>query len=143
MAMRPWITFLGAGSSPIEFHGTMNVNGDGSAEPRLAFEGATVNINDAGERLRLSGGSQVVGDTNTINNTTINGPGTLQLDNNTALRGTGTINAVIDDNGSADLVAEGGLLTLGGSIVDIGRLGTERAAAVLNVTNPWNTSADL
>ena len=133
--------FLGDSSSPIEFHGTMNVNGDGGVEPRMLFDSATVNINDVGERLRLSGGSQTLGDTNTIRGATINGPGILQLDNGTALRGDGTINAVIDDNGSGDLVAEGGMLTLGGDIVDIGRLGTNGAAAILTVSNPWSTSA--
>lgn len=135
-------TFLGASSSPIEFQGTMTVNGDGRAEPLMHFEdGAVVNINDVDQRLRLAGGNQVPGDTNTINNATINGPGILQLSHKTALRGNGEIGAVIDDMGSAELIAEGGTLTISGSIVDIGRLGTNGADSVLNVSNPWSTSA--
>ena len=133
-------TFLGAGTSPIEFHGIMNINGDGEIEPRIDFDDAFVSIIDAGERLRLSGGNQLAGSTNTINNSTIDGPGTLQLDNGTALRGSGTINAVIDDNGSADIIAEGGTLNIGGSIDDIGLLGTSGAGSELNVSNPWNTA---
>ena len=135
--------FIGASNSPMEFRATMNVNGDGQIMTRLDLVNATVNINDLGERLRLSGGSRTPGNTNTMEGTTINGPGVLQLDNNTALRGNGVINAVIDDNGSADIIAEGGILTLGGSIVDIGLLGTFGSDAVLNVTNAWNTSAAI
>lgn len=118
----------------------LNVNGDGTSTARIKLNGGTLNINDLGEDFRMSGGSQAVGNTNEISGGTINGPGELQIGSTQALRGNGTINAQVDGDGSSELIATGGALSVNGGIQDIGTIGTSGGGAVLNVTDPWNTN---
>ena len=118
----------------------MNINGDGTSNARIELNGGMLNINDAGEDFRMSGGSQIIGSTNEISGSTINGPGELQIASGRALRGNGTINAQVDGDGTAELIASGGLLSVNGGIQDIGTIGTSGGAAVLHVTDPWNTN---
>ena len=135
-------TFLLAPASGSAFNitsGVMNINGDGASMARIKL-GGTLNINDALEDFRLLGGSYLAGNTNEINGGTINGPGELQIDNGKALRGYGTINAQIDGDGTAQLIAEGGLLDMNGLLEDIGRIGTSGSAAVLDMALAWNTN---
>ena len=118
----------------------MNINGDGTSDARIELNGGTLNINDAGEDFRMNGGNQIVGSTNEIDGGTINGPGELQIAIGRALRGNGDINAQLDGDGSAQLIASGGTLTVNGGIQDIGTIGTSGGTAVLHVTDPWNTN---
>ena len=120
---------------------TVNINGDGTSDARLKFSGtAVVNINDALEDFRLNGGTLAIGNTNEIDGGTVNGPGELQIASGRALRGNGTINAQVDGDGSAQLIAEGGQLNVNGVLEDIGTIGTSGNPAVLNITQPWNTN---
>ncbi|HEV3409340.1 MAG TPA: hypothetical protein VG095_03540, partial [Chthoniobacterales bacterium] len=126
--------------SPVNMNGMLNVTGDVRADARLDFgTTATVNVLTAGEPLRLSGGT--LADPNTINNSTINGPGLLGADADTALHGRGTINNNIDFDDNSALRADGGTLTLNGSILDVGTIGTADTDGILNVANAWNSSA--
>lgn len=137
-------TFLPApvGGSALVFNGTseLNINGDGTSNARIELNGGTLNINDAGEDFRMNGGSLVVGDTNEIAGSSINGPGELQIASGRALRGRGSINTQVDGDGSAELIATGGTLNVNDGIQDIGTVGTSGGTAVLNVTDPWSTS---
>jgi hypothetical protein len=77
--------------------------------------------------------------TNTINGGTINGPGLLGADTGSALTGFGTIaaNANIDFDGTSDLLADNGTLTVNSTIVDVAWIGTADTDGILNVTNAW------
>ena len=123
----------------VNINGTLNVTGDVRTTARLDI-GSTgvVNINTAGQPLRLAGGDTT--DFSTINGGTINGPGLLGADTDKALRGFGTINANIDFDGTANLLADNGVLTLNGAILDVNVLGTADADGVLNIPAAWNTS---
>jgi len=131
-----------ASGSALAFTGTseLNINGDGTSNTRIKLNGGTLNIIDAGEDFRFNGGNLIAGNTNEINGGTVNGPGELQIGAGRALRGHGTINSQVDGDGTAELIATGGTLSVNGGIQDIGTLGTAGATAVLNVTTPWNTN---
>ena len=77
---------------------------------------------------------------NTIAGGTINGPGILGADTGSALVGFGTINANIDFDGTANLRAGGGTLTVTSAILDANVVGVNNVPGVLNVTNSWNTN---
>lgn len=122
--------------SDVNINGTVNVTGDVRSTARLDIAGV-VNITTAGQPLRLAGGS--LGDPNRINGGTISGAGVLSV-SGTALQGFGTINTTIDSDSPSSLFADDGTLTINGSILDVGRIGTDDADGVLNVVNPWNTN---
>jgi hypothetical protein len=134
-------TFLAGSKMTTLSTSTININGDGASSAVLDLAG-TVNINTALDGFRLSGGNTTPGQTNTISGGTINGPGELRAASATALRGNGTINAPIDFDGSAQLIAEGGTLNVSGNIVDVGTIGTV-TGGTLNVTSAWNTAPAL
>ncbi len=125
--------------SDVNLNGTVNVTGDVSSNARVDI-GGTVNILTAGERFRVNGGSNL--DPNTINGGTVEGPGQLSATTNKALHGNGTINADVNFFGTARLIAEGGLLNVNGTIIDMGRIGTLDTGIdpVLNIANAWNTN---
>ena len=120
----------------VNINGTVNVTGDVRTTARLDIAGV-VNINTAGQPLRLAGGS--LGDPNMLLGGTISGAGVLSA-GGTAIRGFGTINTAIDFDSPSNLFADDGTLTINGSILDVGRIGTDDADGVLNVVNPWNTN---
>ena len=128
---------------------SLNVNGDGSASVRIKMNGGDVNINDTNGpidivnddgRLLLGGGNHTPGNTNEIAGSTVSGIGELQMGTGRALRGHGTIDTAIRGFGGAQLIAEGGTLNVNGGVLDMGTLGTDGAAAVLNITDAWNTN---
>jgi hypothetical protein len=127
--------------SDVVINGTLNHWDDGRIEARLHV-GATgvVNIGTPGEPLRLSGGDNV-NNPNRLNGGVINGPGPLGADHLSALFGYGRINADIDFDGSSRLFADDGMLTVNGQILEVDLMGAFGADAILNITNPWNTSA--
>jgi hypothetical protein len=118
----------------------LNVTGDGTIASRVKLNGGVLNNLTVGEGVRLAGGTQVPGATNEIAGSVINGPGNLVIENGAALRGHGSINAPVDANGDAQLIATGGQLNVNSGIVDAGTVGTSGAGSVLNVTSAWNTS---
>ena len=63
----------------------------------------------------------------------------LGADTGKALHGFGTINADIDFDGTANLRADNGTLTINGIIIDVSVLGTADADGVLNIPAAWNT----
>jgi hypothetical protein len=123
--------------SDVKLNGTVNVTGDVRSTARLDIAGI-VNINTAGQPLRLAGGS--LGNPNILDGGTINGPGILGADTGSDLRGFGTINANVDFDGTADLYAVAGELTVNGAILDVAVIGTLNDSGILNVTGPWSTS---
>ena len=133
-------TYL-AGSG-LAMNGTMNHVGTGRTNARLDIgSSGIVNIQTAGQPLRLNGGNNTA-NPNTIAGGTINGPGILAADTNRALHGFGTISADIDFDGTADLMADNGVLslTVGTAILDVNVIGTADADGVLAVGSPWNTN---
>lgn len=129
--------------SDVLVHGTIDHTGDGRVDARLDIAASgIVNINTAGEPLRLSGGNNTT-TPNRISGGSINGPGILAADAGSALHGFGTIAADVDFDGSANLKADDGVLslTVGTAIVDVNEIGTADADGVLAVASPWNTNA--
>ncbi|QDT73524.1 beta strand repeat-containing protein [Lacipirellula limnantheis] len=122
--------------SDVNINGTLNITGDVRTTARLDITG-TVNINTAGQPLRLAGGT--MSDPNMLLGGTIGGAGILGADTGSALHGFGTINTDIDFDGASNLFADDGTLTITGAIVDVARIGTNDVDGVLNVVNAWNT----
>ena len=105
--------------SAVNLNGPVNVTGNVQIDARVDI-GSTVNINTAGQPLRLNGGS-LPDNPNTLAGGTINGPGLLNATGGKGLHGFGTINANIDfDGGGSALRANNGTLTINGSILDVG-----------------------
>jgi hypothetical protein len=125
----------------VNVNGTLNVTGDVRTTARLDIGStATININTAGQPLRLSAGNETT-DVNTIAGGTVNGAGILGADTGKALHGYGTINTQIDFDDTADLMADNGTLNIDGTkVLDVETLGTADSDGVLNVTNAWNNN---
>jgi hypothetical protein len=123
--------------SDVNLNGTVNVTGDVRVTARVDISG-TVNINTAGQPLRLSGGDGL--DENTINGATINGPGLFGADTEKVLYGFGTINTDINFDGTSILRADNGTLTIGGTILHVGAIGTDDDDGILNVVSAWNSN---
>ena len=117
--------------------GTMNVDGFARSNARMTI-GGTLNMNDASVSLRFSGGDLV--NVNRLEGGTINGPGEISATSGRALVGNGTINASIDFDGTSQLLADDGMLTLTSAIQDVGTLGTADSDGILEVTSGWTTS---
>jgi hypothetical protein len=126
--------------SDVNLNGTVNVAGNVRTDARVDI-GGTINILTAGSTLRLSGGDQV-SDPNTIVGGTVNGPGLLLVEPGSALVGFGTIDADVDCDGSADLWADDGTLSIspGKQIFDVDQLGTADDDGILDVGTVWNTN---
>ncbi len=122
--------------SDVNINGQLIVVGDVRTTARLDVAGV-VNINTAGQPLRLAGGT--TSDPNMLLGGTIGGAGILGADTGSALHGFGTINTDIDFDGASNLFADDGTLTITGAIVDVARIGTNDVDGVLNVVNAWNT----
>ncbi len=132
----PGGTFL-AGSD-LNMDGTLDIDlGSATCDSRIDISG-TANI-DSGCQLRLSGGTTTPGNRNRLIGGTINGPGCLGADSNSALVGYGTINADVDFDGTTRLFADDGTLTVTGSILDAHYVGTADSDGILDVVNAWDT----
>lgn len=119
--------------------GVLNVTGNTTATAPLTFGSLSTASLGAATTLRLSGGN-TTSNPNLISGGTIHGPGLLAADTNRALHGFGTINASVDFDGSSNLMADGGMLTVAGAILDVGTIGTADTDGTLNVVNAWNTN---
>jgi hypothetical protein len=127
---------IGAGTD-FNLTGTANVNGNNAWQARVDVSG-TITTVDAEATIRLTGGS--IADPNRLIGGTITGPGTLSATTNDALFGNGTIDTDISYLNDAELRADDGTMTVNGTILDVGTIGTAHSDGILNVTNPWNTS---
>jgi hypothetical protein len=123
--------------SDVNINGTVNVTGDVRTTARFDIAGI-VNINTAGQPLRLAGGT--TNDHNTIAGSMISGTGILGADTARALHGFGTINTSIDFDGTANLRADDGTLTVNGPIGDVNIIGTDDEDGVLNIPAAWNNN---
>nr|MBA3484783.1 hypothetical protein [Pirellulales bacterium] len=119
----------------------LNVNGNTNIAAPITFGSLSTTAIAAAGPLTLQGGTVL--SPNAIAGGTINGPGTLAADTDKNLQGFGTIGASVDFNGTADLWAVNGTLTVTGAILDVSLIGTLNDTGILNVTNPWNSSAAL
>lgn len=126
--------------SDLNMDGMMNVDGFSRVDARLAIGATgTVNFNDASANLRLRGGD--LASTNRLKGGSINGTGELSAADGIALHGHGSVAAAIDfDGATSELMADDGTLTISGTILDVGVIGTADADGVLNVSSAWETS---
>ncbi|MEX2673308.1 MAG: PEP-CTERM sorting domain-containing protein [Phycisphaeraceae bacterium] len=123
--------------SDVHLRGNTTVNGNTLFNARIDLDNAFILLN-ADAVLRLNGGS--IAEYNTLSLGTILGPGELQAASGKALFGHGLIQAPVAFIGSAELRADGGLLQLSSTILDMGTLGTNSPDAILDVFQAWNTS---
>jgi hypothetical protein len=131
--------FIGSGihGSDVNVLGTVNVSGSSYWTARVDLAG-TVNTTAANDQIWFDGGSLT--DPNRLEGGTITGPGILRAQSDDALVGFGTIETEIHFLNSAVLLADDGMLTITGTIADVGTIGTADTDGMLNVTNPWSTS---
>lgn len=125
------MTLAGAGAS-------WTVTGNTTASAPVTFGSSATTI-AAARTLRLAGGDNNL-NTHVMAGGTIGGAGTLAANDARELRGFGNIGATIDFDNTARLRADDGTLTISGSILDVGVIGTADSDGVLNVTNAWNNS---
>ncbi len=124
--------------SDVEIAGAAVALGNNTSTARITLGSAGVfGIADASS-LRLEGGS--LADTNRIRGGEFVGPGTLAAGSGKSLSGFGTINNSIDFDGTAELRAAGGKLTLNGTITDVGTIGTGDANGDLHFNSAWNSN---
>lgn len=123
--------------SDLEMDGTTVVTGDVRTTARLLV-GGSVSVATAGEPLRLEGGS--ITSPNRLDGGSFTGPGLLQSSAGHALYGFGSVSNNVDFGGTAELKAQDGTLTVSGTVIDVGEIGTADVDGVLNMANAWNTS---
>ena len=122
----------------INISGQMTVTGTLGIKSTAHISGS-ITLGDPGYLFQLGGGD------NTISGGDIAGPGRLVAvgtNNNNSLAGFGTISADIEFSGGekTDLWADGGTLSLSGTILEVDEIGTASGTGTLDVVNAWNTS---
>ncbi|MBX3427295.1 MAG: hypothetical protein KF688_16575 [Pirellulales bacterium] len=124
--------------SDVAMNGSLNIVGQVGTAARIDI-GGTVNILTAFPNggLMLQGGS--LANPNTSAGALINGPGALRASTGRALKGFGTINARVEFEGTAELIADGGTLNVTGVVADVATLRVN-SGATLNLTNSMSTS---
>jgi hypothetical protein len=115
--------------------GTISVDGPVRIEAVVHLNGGSIQTADALTDVILSTAS------NTISGGSVDGPGQLSASSGVELRGFGTINTSIGFGGTSMLIAENGTLSINGTLTDVGTLGTNGPASVLEVNSFWNTNA--
>lgn len=126
----------GIQGSDFNMNGTANISGNSIWNARTDIAG-TANVAAAGS-LSLRGGTLT--DTNRLEGGTITGFGVLRALTNDALVGLGAIDTDIEFGDNSELRADNGILTVNGTITDVGVIGTADVDGILNVTTAWNTS---
>jgi hypothetical protein len=122
--------------SDVSLSGQTNVTYGNSFNARVDLLAAgSININ-TNSYLYLNGGS--VADPNTIAGGKIVGSGKLRATDGHALVGYGTIATAVDFDGTAEIRAKDGTLTISGAIEDVGVIGTANDAASLNLVSNFN-----
>jgi len=124
--------------SDVNLNGSVTVTGTAGSAARIDI-GGTMNLQTAAPSggFMLQGGS--LADPNMLEGGDINGPGELQAVSGRALVGHGTIAAPIDFDGTAELVADGGLLELNGPVEDVGTIRVHDLPALLDFGVAFNT----
>lgn len=117
----------------------LNVTGNTVATAPLTFGTLSNTAISNTMSLRLAGGN-TSGNTNALSGGTISGLGILAADTSRALHGFGTITTTIDFDGASNLLADNGVLTVTGSVVDVGTIGTADVDGTLNIVNAWNSN---
>jgi len=117
----------------VQISGTVNVTDFTAIGARVDLSG-TIDLGSGGDLIQLGGGNA-----NTIDGGEILGPGTVSAGGG-SLKGHGMIRATVNFFSSADLLAEGGTLTVTGTVSNVGTIGTSASDGVLDMTNAWNTS---
>lgn len=133
----PTVASTGIAGSDFNLNGTANILGHGVFSARADIAG-TVSVS-SGSSLNLHGGTPT--DLNRLVGGSIVGEGALRALTDTGLAGFGTIATDIEFAGNCVLLADDGTLTVDAPIADVGIIGTAAADGILNVTDPWNTSA--
>jgi hypothetical protein len=123
--------------SDLNVNGLLDVSGDVQIDARIDVGGA-VRMNTAGEPLWLNGGNST-NDPNTIAGGTIIGPGLIGANAGRALSGFGTISAPVDFDGTAELVAAGGVLEVNGAVTDVGTIRV-KSGGTLDLALPLSTA---
>jgi len=113
--------------------GQVHVDGRAAIGSQIDLTG-TITLDSAGGGLQLASSA-----TNTIRGGSIVGPGCLWAVG-AGLSGYGQIDADVSFAATADLLADGGLLVLGGQLLDVDTLGTKNDSGVLVLDRPWTTS---
>lgn len=124
--------------SDVAINGSLNVAGLVGTAARIDL-GGVANLTTAfpSGGLYLQGGS--LANPNTIAGGLVNGPGALRATSGRALRGFGTINARLEFEGTAELVADGGQLSVTGVLADVGAIRVN-SDATLVLHNSMSTS---
>ncbi len=132
----------GIQGSDFNMAGTATISGNSIWGARTDLSGTTT-VAAAGS-LNLRGGDLTDANVNRLQGGSITGTGALRALIDEGLFGFGTIATDIEFANNTELRADGGTLTITGTIVDVGVLGTADDDGILNVTLPWNTNvADL
>ncbi len=116
----------------------LDVLGNTTLSAAVTFGASSVTTVSAARTLRLNGGDPIA---NTLAGGTINGPGLLGANTGKSLVGFGSIAADVDFDGAADLLADNGMLTVTGSIVDARNVGSADGDGIFNVVNAWNSGS--
>lgn len=123
--------------SPINVLGTINVDGVTQFDARVDLgTTGTVNINGNGSVLFVDGGSQ--SDPNRWEGGLVQGSGELHSFSS-GVRGFGQIDTDIYFNGGSDLIADDGLLTINGEVLEVDYLGAA-TGGTLTLTRTFDTS---
>ncbi len=119
--------------------GEANIDGGTRFDAIVEITG-TVNLLTATSRLAVSGGNLT--DINTIHGGTITGPtdSSLRAITGHSLVGYGNINTGVDFLSGSALLADDGTLTIDGSFIALGKIGTHDADGLLNIVNAWDTN---
>jgi hypothetical protein len=114
--------------------GVISVDGPVKIEATVHLDGGSIQTADATTEVILSTAA------NTISGGSVDGPGQIGASSGVELRGFGAINAALDFDGTSMLIAENGTLSLSGTLLDVGTLGTNGLTSVLEVNSFWDTN---
>ena len=113
--------------------GTINVVEETRIDARIDLSG-TISLPYVADSFCFGSGA-----TNTMAGGLINGVGEITSSGG-SLTGYGDIDAVVNFNSGGDLWAQGGTLFVAGTLAAVDVIDANGATAVLDVTNPWDTS---
>ena len=120
--------------SDVNITGTVNVDGQAGIGAKIDLSG-TISLPDAGDLIQFGTFQD-----NTLSGGQITGDGTIFAAGG-SFAGHGRIEADVNFTLGADLLAENGVLTVSGALVEVDVIGTGNAAGTLDVPYSWNTSA--
>jgi hypothetical protein len=131
----------GIQGSDFNMAGTATISGNSIWTARTDISG-TATVAAAGS-LNLRGGDLSDANVNRLVGGTINGAGALRALSNEGLFGFGTIDAAVEFQNNTELRADDGILTVNGSLTDVGALGTADVDGILNIPAAWNSGGTI